>query len=205
MCTCTYALCINGACLHAHVHVVVKSLITSTWVRPSAPHSWPHSPHWAINILKTKLIWPFMNGNNSLTLGLYHGHGRYGSVLIARDHAQTWSLTCGTKCYSLINKSLCVLVDSVLSLGWCTSLIARTPSFCICCLSLSPRSTPPPSTLTRCHRISSKRLYQPTNSQSEYSNLIITLTIVDCYIAPTPIQCNAQGALHYYYPVVGVT
>ena len=37
----------NSACLHVLVHVIVKSLITSTWVRHSAPLSWPHSPHSA--------------------------------------------------------------------------------------------------------------------------------------------------------------
>ena len=39
VCTCVH--------VHVHVHVVVKSLITSTQVRPGAPHSWLHNPHSA--------------------------------------------------------------------------------------------------------------------------------------------------------------
>ena len=71
-------------------------------------------------ILKIKSIRAFMNGNNSLTLGLCRrltvlcvvtGNKdlifALGSVLIARDHTENRSLTCGkdsaTNCYSLNN------------------------------------------------------------------------------------------------------
>ena len=33
--------------VHVHVHAVVKSLITGTWVQHGDPLSWPHSPHSA--------------------------------------------------------------------------------------------------------------------------------------------------------------
>ena len=68
MCTCTHAhmhTCTlhNSAYLHVHEQVVVKSLITSTWVRHGSPLSWPHSHHLAI-------IPPSVHNINTVCKGL---------------------------------------------------------------------------------------------------------------------------------------